>query len=463
MSKPTLSLAELNNLLRDIIEANFPDELWIVAEISELNVNARGHCYIDLIERDELTKKIIARQRGTVWAFQYRLVKGHFESITGQELTSGLKVLVKVRVNYHVLYGLSLNVVDIDPTYTIGDQARHRELILQQLEEDGVLDMNKEMDLANVPQRVAVISSETAAGYGDFVEHLTKNPYGYRFTMELFPASMQGDQTSPSVVAALEAVYNREDEFHAVLIIRGGGAKAELAAFDDYNIAFMVSQSPIPVLTGIGHERDQSVTDVVAWQAFKTPTAVADFLLEKMAAFEQAIDNKASAVFQSVRQKMEQSNYYLQQQQAALLGAVKTFHSDKRHGLERFASQTRYTVDKQLQQYKTQLKSQSAIIKQAVFLTIGRHGMQFDKYRYDTEAATRRYISDQFHKFSVYQEIAMQNRPEKLLKGGYGYVTHQGRRVSSVDQLAMNDEINIAFIDGVISARIMSKTKKDLK
>ncbi|MFO7863083.1 MAG: exodeoxyribonuclease VII large subunit [Salinivirgaceae bacterium] len=463
MSNPTLSLAELNNLLRDIIEANFPEELWVVAEISELNVNARGHCYIDLIERDELSKKIIARQRGTVWAFQYRLVKGHFESITGQELTSGLKVLVKVRVNYHVLYGLSLNVVDIDPTYTIGDQARHRELILQQLEEDGVLDMNKEMALADVPQRVAVISSETAAGYGDFVEHLTKNPYGYQFTIELFAASMQGEQTSPSVVAALEAVYNREEEFHAVLIIRGGGAKAELVAFDDYNIAFMVSQSPIPVLTGIGHERDQSVTDMVAWQAFKTPTAVADFLLEKMAAFEQSIDNMASVAFQSVRQKLEQSNYHLQQQQAALLGAVKTFHTDKRHALERFASQTGYAVDKQMQLHKSRLKTQSATIKQAVFLTIGRHAMQFDKYRYDTEAATRRYFSEQYHKLSVFQEIAMQNRPEKLLKGGYGYVTRNGHRVASVDQLAVNDEINIAFIDGVVGTRVVSKSKKDLK
>ena len=164
-----ITLSQLNTQIREAIEDRFNEELWIIAEISELNVNSKGHCYVDFIERDELSKKIVARQRATIWAFQFRLLKGYFETTTGQELSQGMKVLVKVRVNFHVLYGFSLNVVDIDPAYTLGEQAKHREEIIRQLEEDGVFEMNKGLDLASIPQNLAIISSESAAGFGDFV------------------------------------------------------------------------------------------------------------------------------------------------------------------------------------------------------------------------------------------------------------------------------------------------------
>lgn len=461
MPKPSLSLTEFNNLLRDIIEANFPDELWIVAEISELNVNARGHCYIDFIERDALSGKINARQRATVWAFQYQLVRDHFEGVTGQELVPGLKVLVNVRINYHVLYGLSLNVVDIDPTYTIGDQARHREQILARLEEEGVLDMNQQTDMAEVPQRIAVISSETAAGYGDFVEHLINNPAKYNFQVDLFSSVMQGDRTSISVVAALDAIYQREDDFDVVLIIRGGGARSELVAFDDYEMAFMISQSPIPVLTGIGHERDQSVADLVAWHAFKTPTAVADFLLDRCASFEQKINDLANQSQMLVQNAVEQHRSNIDKQQLILLSSAKSYVDAKNYSLQRQSQKMVYIFKQQLQESKSTLRSLSNNTQQVVLLYNERKVMHFDKFHSQLAFVTHNYFSNQYHDLAIKQEVAQGYSPSRILKSGYGYVTKEGKRVSNVSHVQQGDLIKIAFVDGIVQGGVTNVEGKE--
>lgn len=460
MSYQPLSLTEFNNLFREIVELNFPDELWVIAEISEMSVNARGHCYIDFIERDELTGKINARQRATVWAFQYNLVKDYFEQNTGQELVPGLKVLVKVRVSYHVLYGLSFNVLDIDPAYTLGDQARYREQIIAQLENEGVLDMNQHTDMPEVVQRIAVISSETAAGYGDFVEHLTKNNKNYEFHIELFKAVMQGDKTSQSVVAALDAVYLRESDFDVVLIIRGGGARSELVSFDAYDIAFMISQSPIPVLTGIGHERDHSVADIVAWRAFKTPTAVANYILDKTVDFEQKIDGYSHALAMHLNNTITQYRSELSRMNYSITAVVKASVGNERIFLNRRVEKTYDAVRTSFKNHKQAIKALHVELKQTTALVDARKTMLFDNYTHALSFVVRNVFSKHYHYLDIQHQRAMSKSPSTILKSGYGFVTHQGKRIHGVEALAKKDKINVSFIDGIVRCVVSDVERK---
>lgn len=275
----TLTLYELNALVRRSIEQCLPDEFWVQAELSDVRTNSTGHCYLEFVQKDPRSNNLIAKARGTVWANVFRLLKPYFEEATGQTFASGIKVLVQVTVSFHELYGYSLTVQDIDPTYTLGDMARRRREILLQLEKEGVITLNKELPMPLLPQRVAVVSSATAAGYGDFCHQLQSNPYGFYFHTELFPALMQGDRVEESVLSALDQINARRDEFDVVVIIRGGGATSDLSGFDTYLLAAACAQFPLPIITGIGHERDDTVIDSVAHTRVKTPTAAAEFLI----------------------------------------------------------------------------------------------------------------------------------------------------------------------------------------
>lgn len=223
-----LSLFDLNHQIKTQLESAFNSTYWVVAEISELRMHRSGHCYLELIEKDTDSEQVKAKARATIWAFTFRMLKPYFETTTGQSLTAGIKVLVRASIEYQEVYGLSLNIKDIDPTFTLGDIARRRMQIIQQLEDEGVMDMNKEVDLAPVPQTFAIISSPSAAGYEDFINQLENNPYGFKIYHKLFPAIMQGDQTEQSIIDALERIYTYEEVFDAVVIIRGGGSTADL-------------------------------------------------------------------------------------------------------------------------------------------------------------------------------------------------------------------------------------------
>lgn len=282
MEQGTLSLYELNSFIRSVLTENFNQLFWIRAEISDIRSNQSGHCYLEFIEKDNNNRSIVAKARGTIWANVFRLLKSYFESETGQLFTSGIKVLVQVSIEFHELYGYSLTVHNIDPTYTLGDQAKNRALILKQLEEEGVLHLNKELELPPVCNRIAIISSPTAAGYEDFCNQLDTNSDGFVFYKHLFPAIMQGERTEESIITALDKIYDNIDRFDTVVIIRGGGATSELSSFDSYLLAANCAQFPLPIITGIGHERDDTVLDAVAHTRMKTPTAVAEFLIKKM-------------------------------------------------------------------------------------------------------------------------------------------------------------------------------------
>ena len=356
MEAQALSLYELNGLIKRSIRSCMPDTYWVQAELSDVRSNYSGHCYLEFVQKDATGNNLIAKARGTIWSNIYKMLKPYFEQETGQVFASGIKVLVQVSVEFHELYGYSLTVLDIDPTYTVGDMARKRREILRQLEEEGVIDMNKELEMPMLPQRIAVISSATAAGYGDFCNQLQNNPRGYGFHTELFPAIMQGERVEESVLAALDTINARIEEFDAVVIIRGGGATSDLSGFDTYLLAASCAQFPLPIITGIGHERDDTVLDKVAHTRVKTPTAAAEFLIGCMDKVADKLDDLAYRLQSGVRNRLlwehrrmdslkqripnavykriSDAKYELFVAQRNLASASKAFLTSKTHRLE---------------------------------------------------------------------------------------------------------------------------------
>ena len=275
------SLRQLNLLVREAIEDALPDEYWVEAELSECRENS-GHCYMELIEKDERSNTPVARASAKCWRQTWLMAKPYFERTTGQPLRAGMKVLLRVYAQFHEAYGFSWIVTDIDPTYTLGDMARKRQEIIRQLKEEGVFDLQRELHIPTFAKRIAVISAQNAAGYGDFCRQLEDNDYGFRFEVTLFPAIMQGEQVETSVISALNNVYERIHDFDVVCILRGGGASADLSGFDTLALAENVAQFPLPIITGIGHDRDESILDMISHTRVKTPTAAAAFLIDQL-------------------------------------------------------------------------------------------------------------------------------------------------------------------------------------
>lgn len=274
------SLKELCDWIQEMVENDLPDRYWVCAEIASMSV--RGHCYMELVEKAE-NGILAAKVRATCWSNVYHLLSAYFLQETGQSLHTGLQVMLEVSVEYHAVYGLSLNVWNIDPTYTLGDLAKQRQVTIQQLTEDGVMNLQKALQIPSLPWRVAVISSADAAGYGDFCDQLKHNRFGFKFHVQLYPAVVQGDTAARSVVQALNSIAALEEEWDVVVIIRGGGASTDMSCFDDYNLASHCAQFPLPIIAGIGHTRDVSVVDMVVHTSVKTPTAAAEWLIERVA------------------------------------------------------------------------------------------------------------------------------------------------------------------------------------
>ncbi|MDD2635661.1 MAG: exodeoxyribonuclease VII large subunit [Bacteroidales bacterium] len=311
MPNSALSLIELNQKIKFAIEHKFDSPVWVVAEINSITRHRSGHCYVEFIQKAKAYDQIIAKTRATIWANQFIMIESYFLSVTNSRLEAGLKVLVKVSVDFHEVYGLSLNVRDIDPAYTLGDLERRKKEIIDRLVSEGVFDMNKDVEMPLVVQKIAVISSSGAAGYEDFINQLDKNKYRYKFSIELFEADMQGNRTEETVIKAINQVFETETEFDVLAILRGGGAKSDLSAFDNYNIAYLITQFPIPVITGIGHERDESVCDMVAHQKLKTPTAVAEFLLDYNLMFEANITEIGEDIFVLAKDLIRTNQVYI--------------------------------------------------------------------------------------------------------------------------------------------------------
>ncbi|MGW8123463.1 exodeoxyribonuclease VII large subunit [Roseivirga echinicomitans] len=302
-----LSLFELTSLIKSELEKNLEPSYWVIAEISEMRLNPKGHCYMELVDKEGqfVTSKI----RANIWAYTYRNLSAWFESITKTPLQAGIKVLLNVQVQYHELYGMSLNIKDIDPNFTLGERARKRQEVIQRLQDEGIFDINKELALPSVPQRIAIISSETAAGYGDFKNQIEQNSRGYFFKIKLFQSLMQGDQAPKAIISALHQINDESNAFDLVVIIRGGGSQVDLDCFDDYELASHIAQFPLPIVTGIGHERDETIADLVANTQMKTPTAVAEFLISGVERFDDNLNEMIYRLEKSGKQLVQNSTY----------------------------------------------------------------------------------------------------------------------------------------------------------
>ena len=409
-----LSLYDLNALVRRSLEQCLPDEYWVQAELSDVRTNSTGHCYLEFIQKDSRSNNLIAKARGTIWANVYRLLKPYFEESTGQAFVSGIKVLVQVTVSFHELYGYSLTVQDIDPTYTLGDMARRRREILKQLEEEGVLTLNKELEMPVLPQRIAVVSSPTAAGYGDFCHQLKNNSRGFFFHTELFPALMQGDRVEESVLSALDAILNRQEDFDAVVIIRGGGATSDLSGFDTYLLAAACAQFPLPIITGIGHERDDTVLDSVAHTRVKTPTAAAEYLINCMDLAADELEVLISQLHESVRSRLTEEHRKLISYRNRIPSAVVRRVSDA---------------------------------KLALLTT-----------RKDISLAVQTSLSRQRHRLELLQQRLADASPEKMLARGYSITLKDGKVVKNAAMLNEEDEIITRFYRGEVASVISCKS-----
>ena len=331
-----LTLYSLNNLVHNAIADALPTRYWVTGELSEVRETAVGHCYIELVQRDEETQELVAKARGTVWARIYSLLRPYFLEQTGQPFAAGLKVLLQVSVGFHELYGYTLDVCDIEPAYTIGDIARHRQLIIKRLTDEGVIGLNKDLDFPQLPQRIAVISSATAAGYGDFCDQLQNNRYGFVFYPRLFPAPMQGNGAEEGIIAALDTIAQEIDNWDVVVIIRGGGATSDLGCFDTYDLANNCAQFPLPIITGIGHLRDESVLDIVAHTSAKTPTAVAEYLIHSMLANETLLTDIQSIIATAVAQRMEAEKQRIEKHLGQIPVLTALYMQSQRHRLDLF-------------------------------------------------------------------------------------------------------------------------------
>ena len=329
-----IGLQALQEQVKRHIEDAFLESVWLKAEISECKQNPSGHCYLTLVEKDSRSNALLAKASAVAWASTWRMLKPYFRAQTGRDLEAGMSVLVRVQVSYSVLYGLSLVIYDIDPSFTVGELELARQRTIARLQEEGMFDMNPQLPLPTLPRSLAVISSATAAGYRDFCRHLEGNEYGFRFSVRLFQAVMQGAEAPASIIAALDAVAAEGDSFDAVLILRGGGGAMDLVCFDDYDLAANVAQFPLPVLTAIGHDHDFHVVDMVAHTHVKTPTALADWLVDRFAAEDWQIDLLKQRLHLAVRAKAEAQRGVLEALRLRIAHAVSRRHDDALHALD---------------------------------------------------------------------------------------------------------------------------------
>jgi len=426
-----LSLYDLNNRIKDCLKNNLDQSYWVATEIGEMRLNQKGHCYLELVEKKD--DEILAKNKATIWSYTYRNLSGWFESLTGQTLKPGLKILCNIAVNYHEVYGLSLNIKDIDANYTLGERAKKRLEILNRLKEDGIYDMNNELSLPLVPQRIAIIASSTSAGYLDFITQLDNNTAGYSFKTSLHQAIMQGSDAEDSIIRAILEANAHIDKYDLLVIIRGGGATLDLECFDTYGLASHIAQFPIPVITGIGHERDETIADIVANTSLKTPTAVAEFLISGIKEYDEIIDSLYAQIFEYVTHTLR----------------------ERRTHLEYLSKHIRYISENMLKTHMVHLsilgKSTQSAAKgrKKVLETVIQNCVQSLKLN------TTRYLDLKNKDLqNILSSIDLVD-PKRVLKRGYSIVRKGNKIMKSAQDLQEGDVIESEFHDGRKTSKIL--------
>ena len=464
----SLSLYQLNQLIKESLRKVIPTTIWLRAEIHNITTNYSGHCYLDLIEKGENNDQIIAKQRATIWVSTYRLLAHKFYSATGGTLQAGMNILVEVSVEFHELYGMSLNVRDIDPTYTLGELQRRRLEVIQRLKNRGLIDKNKQLPMPRLVQRIAVISSPTAAGYADFVHQLQNNPHGFAYSVTLFPAIMQGPQTEESILSALasielqnsgcpilspclrgtseaEGVNNfitegsktdnssfliSHSSFDIVVIIRGGGATSDLQAFDSEALAERCANFPLPIITGIGHLRDETILDLVAHKNLKTPTAVAEYIISHTLELDMDLIALGDRIQKSVILRLEQEKNLLTSLSASI----------PQYALRLLASSDSKLTSLQ---HRVELKTADLIAKNRLLL---------DRKSDQLNALVNQQLQQQQNNLKLIETKLQLLDPQQLLKKGYSFTIHNGKLVTSITQLTPGDIITTTFADGTVDS-----------
>lgn len=450
-----LSLTELQLIIKDSLYLALPDMYWVTAEITEIKENSAGHCYLELVEKNSDEKNVRARVKAIIWSNRYRFLKSFFENITGESLNEGLKILVKVKVEYHEIYGLSLIITDIDPSYTIGEMAMKRQLIIKRLEEEGVFTMNKEVDFPVAPQRIAVISSKNAAGYSDFINHLTGNNSGYVFYTFLIETVMQGNETEQSIMKALDKIALNISLFDVVVIIRGGGSQSDLSWFDNYNIAYYVTQYPLPVITGIGHEKDTSVTDMVAFQSLKTPTAVADYLIDRMTEAENNIMELSTGITNISQNIIEKNRNLIDTFRMKLIPVARLMISDIKEDISGKIIEIINIGKESVVRAGLAPANQKSRLTSAVRSYSSIKESELKRNRYDLISLSSNTLKINNINIAGLQNTLEMLRPEKVLGRGYTITSYKGKILKSCDEIKTDEIINTQFQDGSISSKVV--------
>ncbi|MEA2042443.1 MAG: exodeoxyribonuclease VII large subunit [Bacteroidota bacterium] len=448
MSSEKLFLSELQSQIQEVLEQGLDYRYHIIAEISSISESHTGHAYLDLVEKEEGSEQLKAKARATVWAYTYRMLKPYFNSVTGEDMQEGMKVSLTVSVTHHPVYGMSLNVTDIDPEYTLGDIEKQRLEVIRRLEEEGVFDMNKDLALPLVPQHIALISSETAAGYEDFMNQIHTNEFGYVPEIEFFPALVQGNKAPESIVEALDKIFARESEFDLVILVRGGGSKSDLACFDDYRTAVNIAQFPIPVVTGIGHERDTSVTDMVANRQLKTPTAAAEFIIDRFYDFETQLDRLYDSFAQKINQKLQHEQLKISSLSEKLSGYAGAYLKSQTVNLEhlkvRLVSESKYFINKEI----SNVSDWGSGLQKSAMHFIDKHENEYSMSAFRLKVASEKFLSKKQSELSEAEQKISSNDPQKILKQGYSYTKQAGKVITESSELQPGDVIVTQFYKG---------------
>ena len=433
-----ISLHEFNNRIKRLLNDRSVQNCWIIADLSDVAIRG-GHCYLELVEKNA-AGATIAKVRGIIWAGRVQHLRSKFLAVTGQDLKSGLKVMVEASVNYHEQYGLSVIITDIDPSYTMGDMERLRREILARLQREGVLEMNRQLSVPPMPQRIAVVSAAGAAGYGDFINQLHGNSYGLQFYTCLFQATMQGTNTSPSIIAALDRIASHIDLFDCVVIIRGGGATSDLNSFDDYNLAANVAQFPLPVVVGIGHERDVTVLDYVAAIRVKTPTAAAEWLISRGVEALSRLDRLTSAICDTVRQYLNAAAQQLSYYTGNIPFLASSRIENNRMRLSHLLQMIPTATGGRIAAADERLRALGAAVKQAQAQALAKEGLKLKA------------LADKIEILS----------PQNTLRRGYSITMVNGHAVSDVAELKAADTVTTRLASGTFSATVteINKTQK---
>lgn len=449
-TQQAMSLFELNARVHAVLQNSMKKAYWVTAELSEVRTASNGHCYVEFVQKDERSGALVAKARGIIWRTNYRLISDHFRRTTGRLLGVGIKVMVEVTVTFHELYGYSLNVLNIDPTYTMGDLAQRRLEIIRQLEEDGVMDLNKELTLPRVVSRVAIISSATAAGYGDFCNQLEQS--GLPFTTKLFPAVMQGDRVEESVIAALDDIAAEEEKWDVVVIIRGGGATTDLNGFDSYLLASNVAQFPLPVLTGIGHERDDTIVDLVAHTRLKTPTAVAAFLIEGRQNEQGRLETLQTQLAQLADKRLQDERQRLKDLSSRLtIAAMNDIHA-QRHAFNEQAHRFDLASSRYLALQRQQLLRLSARMEVLVQSNVQSERQRLQQMPERLAQAVKERFTAERHRQEMISRSLKLAGPERILAMGFSITMKDGHAVNSAEQLQPGDELTTLFQHGSVKS-----------